>query len=147
MGGAFTSIGSTIILAVIPKDSHSSLISQIFMPKVAHLNVEALLRTRMMVHLAALILLLGSGCDDGERSGNSSSEASDAVVTASQANSVARAYLKEMSIEDGRLTVESIDMGDRWRLLYNRPEGSTGAPIIVVVNKKSGKVVHMETEQ
>jgi hypothetical protein len=117
------------------------------MPKVAHLNVEALLRMRMRVYLAALILVLGSACGDGEMSGNSSSEASDAVVTASQANSVARAYLKEMSIEDGRLTVESIDMGDRWRLLYNRPEGSTGAPIIVVVNKKSGKVVHMETEQ
>lgn len=43
--------------------------------------------------------------------------------------------------------IEALDMGDRWRLAYIAPEGSTGGPIIIVINKRSGEIVHEETEQ
>ncbi len=43
-------------------------------------------------------------------------------------------------------TIASIDMGDRWRLTYDLP-GSTGGRIRLIVNKRSGDVVHMEAEQ
>jgi hypothetical protein len=43
--------------------------------------------------------------------------------------------------------VEAMDMGDRWRLSYEAPDGSFGGPLIMVVNKRSDEVVHVETEQ
>lgn len=71
------------------------------------------------------------------------------AVTADQATQIANAYLTEnhpqVSLQN--LRVEKADMEDRWRLSYEYPEGGTGGPIIVVVNKKTGEVVHSETQQ
>ena len=68
--------------------------------------------------------------------------------TENEAIEVANAYLATMpQLGANRRQVEAIDMGDRWRLSYELPDGGTGGPIIVVVNKRSGGVVHMETQQ
>ena len=83
--------------------------------------------------MAAALILLG-GCEDR-------------IVSANEAIEVANAQLATMPIDASRRTVEAVDMGDRWRLSYEAEEGSTGGPIIVVVNKRSGEVVHIETEQ
>jgi hypothetical protein len=52
----------------------------------------------------------------------------------------------QININDRQMT-EAIDMGDRWRLSYDFPGGGTGGPLIVVVNKRTGKIVHTETQQ
>jgi hypothetical protein len=84
---------------------------------------------------AGLLALLLTGCGDR-------------ATTENEAITAANAYLATMpQMGASHRTVSAIDMGDRWRLSYDMPEGSTGGPLIVVVNKQSGKVVHMETEQ
>lgn len=80
------------------------------------------------------IALLASGCTASANSADAATE-------------VANAYLKDRNQGQGRVIASRIDMGDRWRLSYELPEGSTGGPIIVVVNKRRGEVVHAETEQ
>lgn len=82
----------------------------------------------------AALLLLAAGC--GER-----------AETQNEAVAVANAYLATMPLAANTRRVEAVDMGDRWRLAYIAAEGSTGGPIVVVVNKRSGEVVHWETEQ
>lgn len=70
-------------------------------------------------------------------------------VTANQASELANEYLAEHlpQVPLNILRIETLDMGDRWRLSYNFPEGGTGGPMIFVVNKRTGEIVHMETEQ
>jgi hypothetical protein len=71
----------------------------------------------------------------------------DRVVTADQAIAVSRSYLVENhSGLDPEWAVKAIDMGDRWRVSYGWP-GMAGEYTVVVVNKRSGKIVHMETGQ
>jgi hypothetical protein len=84
--------------------------------------------------ICALILILATGCQDR-------------AATANEAIEIGNAYLANEPEELSLRTVEAIDMGDRWRLSYRLPEGSTGGPLIVVVSKRSGEVVHAETEQ
>jgi hypothetical protein len=80
-------------------------------------------------------MLLATGCQDR-------------AATGDEAAAVATTYLANdgFNMKD-RVIQSRIDMGDRWRLSYGYPGGGTGGPIIVVVNKRSGKVVHVETEQ
>lgn len=82
----------------------------------------------------ALALALMAGCQNP-------------VETANEATDISNAYLANMQFATDTNNIEAIDMGDRWRVAYNHPEGSTGGPVIVVVRKKNGEVVHMETEQ
>ena len=86
------------------------------------------------VAAGAAVLLLLTGCRDRIESANEAAE-------------VANAQLATTLLGAEHRTVEAIDMGDRWRLSYNLEEGSTGGPIIVVVNKRTGEIVHVETEQ
>jgi hypothetical protein len=71
----------------------------------------------------------------------------DRAASESQALAIGNSYL---AANNPRGTpewtaIQAIDMGNRWRLSYNH--GGTGGPFIVVVNKRSGEVVHFETEQ
>jgi hypothetical protein len=89
-----------------------------------------------------VVLWLLVGCQD--------MPSHDQIDTENEAIETANAYLSNMqfSLDANYIEeIEAIDMGDRWRLAYKRPEGSTGGPVIVVVNKRRGEVVHMETQQ
>jgi len=71
------------------------------------------------------------------------------AATAEQATDAANQFL---SNENPRLNlaeaeIETIDMGDRWRLSYGFSHGGTGGTTIIVVNKRSGEVVHRERSQ
>ena len=67
--------------------------------------------------------------------------------TANEAIQIANAELEDMPLGLHLRTVEAIDMGDRWRLSYKLPRGSTGGPIVVIVMKHTGEVIHIETQQ
>jgi hypothetical protein len=100
-----------------------------------------------MRHAFALAILLLTACQNSNRNQNAPATG---ATTRAQAIAVADAWL---DAQPGTLPpppqIYSIDMGDRWRLSYGYPpgQGGTGGPIIVVVNKRSGEVVHSETEQ
>jgi hypothetical protein len=83
---------------------------------------------------ALALLLVSSGCRDR-------AETSNAAIAIANANATVSDFRRHAR------SVDAVDMGDRWRLSYNLPEGSTGGPLIVVVNKRSGEIVHIETEQ
>jgi hypothetical protein len=98
---------------------------------------EMCMALRLSLDLFLLSLLL-TNCQGG----------ADEVVTANQAIEVGNAYLQAQAPRNlSAWAIEPIDMGDRWRLSYTLPAGSAGGHMIVVVNKRSGKVVHMEAEQ
>ena len=69
--------------------------------------------------------------------------ASDAPVPASEAIRRANAdftdTLPQVPLE--MMTVEARDEGDHWRVIYRPPEGSTGDPLSIIVDKHSGTVV------
>lgn len=69
--------------------------------------------------------------------------------TAGEATEVANEYMAENlpQVRLQRQQVETIDMGDRWRVSYVVPEGGTGGPIILLVDKRSGEVVDGEITQ
>ena len=69
------------------------------------------------------------------------------VETANEATDITNAYLANMQFVADMNNIEAVDMGNNWRIAYNFPEGSTGGPVIVIVRKRNGEVVHMETEQ
>jgi len=80
------------------------------------------------------MLMLSPGCQDR-------------AETANEAIEIANAHMEGMPLGVNLRTVEVVDMGETWRLSYNLPAGSTGGPILVIVNKRSGEVVYMETQQ
>jgi hypothetical protein len=69
----------------------------------------------------------------------------DRAPTANSAIAAANEYLATMRIGTNDMSVDAIDMGNRWRLAY-RGLG-TGGGLVVVVNKRSGEVVHAEGYQ
>jgi hypothetical protein len=97
------------------------------------------MRAGAWIVIAAFPALLSSGCTNSSVSGNR-------AETENQAIAVANEYLSNRPLTD-EMTIEAVDMGNRWRLSYDHPDGGTGGPIIVVVNKRTGEVVHAETEQ
>src|SRR5690242_7436577 len=103
-----------------------------------------------MRHMFALAILLLTACQNQNQNQNQSqSRNRDRAATRAQAIAVGDAWLAARPQFRRPPVVDSIDMGDRWRLSYGYPkgEGGTGGPIIIVVKKRSGEVVHMETEQ
>lgn len=80
----------------------------------------------------ALLALLLVGCGDR-------------AATENEAVAVGRVYLADKYPPNP--TVEAIDMGDRWRLLFTHPEVGTGGLYLIIVNKRSGEIVHAETQQ
>jgi hypothetical protein len=43
--------------------------------------------------------------------------------------------------------IETADLNDRWRVTYRLPYGGTGGPIVFEVNKQSGTIVNVQSEQ
>jgi hypothetical protein len=83
--------------------------------------------------IVALPFLLLTGCSNPQ--GN--------AATAEQAMAVADRYwaenLPQMDVR--RLEKKTEDLGDKWRVTYAVPGGSTGGPWSLNVDKKSGKIV------
>lgn len=75
-----------------------------------------------------------------------SPEAGNRADTANQAIAIGNNFISDRPGAN-EMTVEVADMGNRWRLSYEHPDAGTGGPLIVVVNKRTGEVVHAETEQ
>ena len=105
-----------------------------------------------MIGRVSLAVLLLAGCTSRETAQANAPEsatiATGGAATRAQAIAAADNYLAARHMQT-RSVIHVIDMGDRWRLSYeDRPgEGGTGGPILIVVNKRSGEVVHIETEQ
>lgn len=92
---------------------------------------------------ACLLALLLAGCEDRAATGAATGGASrEEAIAAAEAFLTARHHAVPS-------IVDAIDMGDRWRLSYRcRPrECGTGGVTLAVVNKRSGEVVHYESEQ
>ena len=105
------------------------------------------IKSLRLICVLSLPFLAGCG---GVGSGNCAAPSNtigthEAAPTANDAIAAADAFLATVPLRRyGPPSV--IDMRDRWRLLYDGG-GGTGGPILVVVNKRSGEVVHYETEQ
>ena len=71
------------------------------------------------------------------------------AITSNRALEIGNSYLTQNlpQVPLSDLRVEVIDLGDRWRLSYNPPSGSTGGPIIIVIDKDMGRVIHTEAQQ
>ena len=89
---------------------------------------------QMRVSLVLLAILFVAGCQDRVESGE-------------QAIEVAKAHLDNVHFAADTTNAEALDWGETWRVSFRYPEGSTGGPVIIVVDKSSGDIVHMETEQ
>ena len=86
-------------------------------------------------------LLLSAGCTAGDK-----------ASTEQQAKAIADAYLRK-TFPNGsvdKIPADALDMQDRWRFCYSEFDHRPHPPscsIIVVVNKRRGEVVHMESQQ
>lgn len=83
--------------------------------------------------LSVLALLLLLGCHS--RTGGAG--------TAEQATAIADRYWAEKlpQTDVGSLKKKTEDLGDRWRVTYAVPGGSTGGPWSLDVDKESGRIV------
>jgi hypothetical protein len=88
------------------------------------------------ISLSASLLLIATGCQDRG-------------VSADQAVEVANGFMTETlpQVSLGGKKIETIEDGKRWRVSYSLPDGGTGGPILVFVDKKSGKVVDSRMDQ
>jgi hypothetical protein len=81
---------------------------------------------------ATLILLLGA-CQD--RAPDPSTPQGAIEIT----NDLFASELPQVHLSN--FTITSIDLGTRWRIVYEAPEGSTGGPWMVEVEKSTGNIV------
>ena len=67
----------------------------------------------------------------------------DGNVTANRAVEITdQAWAEDVpQLDLDQLATRVEDLGDRWRVIYYHPEGSTGGPWVFLVNKKSGEIV------
>ncbi len=70
-------------------------------------------------------------------------------MSADQAGEAANGFMTETlpQVSLGGKKIDTIEDGNRWRASYSLPDGGTGGPIVVFVDKKSGKVVHSRMDQ
>lgn len=70
-------------------------------------------------------------------------------MTANQAIEISRSYLAQTYPQAplDKLEVKVVDLRKTWQVTYADPGEGTGGPIIVVVDKRSRKVVHWATQQ
>lgn len=96
------------------------------------------LRMLKNVGVTGCILLILSAC-----------QCSSEQVTTREATDVANGFMTEHlpQVPLGVLRIETVDFGDKWRVIYRFSEGSTGGPIIIDVNKRSGEIVYEEIGQ
>ena len=94
----------------------------------------------------ALAILLLTACQNQNQTQNNT--AASGAATRGQAIAAADAWLAA-NHHSAPPRIYVIDMGDRWRLAYDYPpgEGGTGGIELVVVNKRSGEIVHAEGGQ
>lgn len=88
------------------------------------------MRARELLPIITLFMLVGCQTD-----GNG-------TMTANEASDIANALLSEElpQVPLNMLQVQTEDLGGRWRVTYETPGGSTGGPIILDVDKRSGVV-------
>ena len=86
--------------------------------------------------LYALALTLASGCDDRPPD----------ATTARGAVAIANAYMADNlpQVDLNRRKISASDLGDKWQVTYDLPEGGTGGPIIFLVDKRRAEVVDGE---
>ncbi len=89
--------------------------------------------------ILASALFVVAGCQDRGSHGATGEEA----VTITNAQLTA----DTPQIDLGTFTIQTADMGDRWRVTYDIPGGSTGTPVIFDVDKKSRKIVYAHRNQ
>lgn len=70
-------------------------------------------------------------------------------MTASEATDVANGHLGEVlpQVSLNMLNSETEDLNGKWRVSYRPPEGSTGVPLVIEVNKQSGDATIVSMEQ
>lgn len=94
--------------------------------------------TIKMLVLASTMLIFASCC-----------KAKEPISNQDEAIKVSNAYLSkqvpQMRLDE--LQVDVDELSDRWRISYRPRDGGTGGLTILVINKRSGEVVHMEAEQ
>ena len=83
-------------------------------------------------------MLLSSACQEQPK-----------AAVAEQAIGVTNRYWSENlpQVNLRRMTVQAIDRGDKWRVIYKAPDGSTGGPFVYDVDKKTGKILHSDGGQ
>jgi hypothetical protein len=71
------------------------------------------------------------------------------AATAPQAVEITKSYwAKESPQVDLRRWVNSTrDLGDKWEVIWEVPGGSTGSPVTFDIDKRSGRIVHVEGGQ
>lgn len=92
---------------------------------------------RTMPFILPLALL--TGCQSG----------TDQNMTAREATEIANSALAEVlpQLPLNRLTIETADLDEKWRVTYRPPEGSTGGPLVIDVNKQSDAATIVSMEQ
>lgn len=70
-------------------------------------------------------------------------------VSASEAVQITNRYWADSlpQVDLSKLNVDAVDKGDRWRVIYRPPDGSTGGPFVYDVDKKTGKIIHSDGGQ
>ena len=65
------------------------------------------------------------------------------LLTAEQAKVIADEFVKsEFHVHDpGRLNASISDLSDKWQITYSAPDQMIGGPLIVQIDKRSGKAV------
>ncbi len=92
---------------------------------------------RALPFLVTLAFLIG--CQGG----------ADQIMTASEAADVANDVVGEElpQLTLNMLRIETEDLDGKWRVSYHAPEGSTGGPLVVDINKQSGEATVVSMEQ
>ena len=85
------------------------------------------------VSLTVALLFVVAGCEARPRGAPTANDA----INITKPDMEAHWPRKEV----GELIIATADGGDRWKVSYEIPGGSTGSPITYEVDKKSGKIV------
>jgi hypothetical protein len=88
----------------------------------------------MLMRMLLFALMISIVACDGTAGADTAEEAVK-ITNRYWAESLPQVNLKNLS-------VKTEDAGNRWRVTYAPPEGSTGGPSVFEVDKKSGKIVH-----
>ena len=91
------------------------------------------------MRLGAILALALTGCQAGSGRPLNAAEATDA------SNAFLAAHLPQVPLH--RLRIEAREAGDSWVVTYNPPADSTGGPIIIDVNKRTGAITNSTMEQ
>lgn len=93
---------------------------------------------RTMVRVLAFSTLFLAGCQQPNN-----------VDTADEAVEIANQFWAEKlpQVDLRPVDIKKTDIGTRWRVIYEPPEGSTGGPWVFEVDKKTGRIVNVSGGQ